>query len=210
MIAVVGTPRSGSSCMAGMLHKLGVSMGRKFIKPNKNNPKGFYEAVGLTRLCRDSYIRPAMVEKNTRADRVHLLRTWKLKRQKAGSVIGAKHSRLCFMLSELLEVWPGLKVITTDRPLADVLASMKKISWWKRMPEATREETLRLMLDRRDADLVSLNIPTLRLPFADMIRDPAAAVDVMIAFCGITPTAEQHAAAIAHVDPDLQHHGKAQ
>jgi hypothetical protein len=207
VIAVVGPMRSGTSCTAGMLHKLGVSVGRKFTIPNKNNPKGFYEALELRKICWASYKEPRMTEHNTRADRVQLLRNWAAGRNSDGKTIGAKHPTLCLMLSEMLEAWPQLKVITTDRPVEEILASLRKASWWKPLPEEVRQSTLQKMLDRRDADLAALNIPTLRLPFADVIHDPTAAVDAMIAFGGLSPTDEQRAAAIAHVDPTLKHHG---
>ena len=63
--------------------------------------------------------------------------------------------------------------------------------------------TTKLLIERRDAELERLKIPTLRLEFADVVRDPAAAVDQLIAFGELAPTAEQRAAAIAHVEKRL-------
>jgi len=41
---VLGVPRSGTSCVAGCLHRLGVDMGEGHFQPNDwANPKGYYE-----------------------------------------------------------------------------------------------------------------------------------------------------------------------
>ena len=43
---VIGTGRSGSSTVAGILHnKMGIFMGQEFRKPNEKNPDGFWEDV---------------------------------------------------------------------------------------------------------------------------------------------------------------------
>lgn len=43
-ILVMGIPRSGSSCVAGVLHKLGVNMGAGHFQPrDKFNPRGYFE-----------------------------------------------------------------------------------------------------------------------------------------------------------------------
>src|SRR5690606_19794006 len=48
-VAVVGLHSSGSSCLAGVLHHLGVHMGNTFTR-SKFNGIG-YEAVSLAKLC---------------------------------------------------------------------------------------------------------------------------------------------------------------
>lgn len=42
---VAGPPRSGTSLIAGVLHKLGICMGveSEFLRANANNPSGYYE-----------------------------------------------------------------------------------------------------------------------------------------------------------------------
>jgi hypothetical protein len=43
-VLVVSIPRAGSSCVAGVLHKLGVDMGEgHFQNKDKFNPKGYFE-----------------------------------------------------------------------------------------------------------------------------------------------------------------------
>jgi len=42
-IAVVGMHRSGTSAVAGVLHRLGVFMGDDLLPPSETNPKGYFE-----------------------------------------------------------------------------------------------------------------------------------------------------------------------
>ena len=42
-ILVVGTGRSGTSAVAGILHKLGVHMGDRFVETGAENPYGTFE-----------------------------------------------------------------------------------------------------------------------------------------------------------------------
>lgn len=43
-ILVLGIPRSGTSCVAGVLHKLGINMGVGHFQPkDKFNPRGYFE-----------------------------------------------------------------------------------------------------------------------------------------------------------------------
>jgi hypothetical protein len=42
-VLVLGNHRSGSSCLAGVLHKLGVNMGDRMLGAHPSNPDGHYE-----------------------------------------------------------------------------------------------------------------------------------------------------------------------
>jgi hypothetical protein len=43
IILVLGMHRSGTSCIAGILHAMGLQMGDNLMQPNNENPKGFFE-----------------------------------------------------------------------------------------------------------------------------------------------------------------------
>lgn len=51
-IIVIGTGRSGTSAVAGMLHYMGVYMGKDFIPADNNNPNGHWEDREFTELNR--------------------------------------------------------------------------------------------------------------------------------------------------------------
>lgn len=46
---ILGPHRSGTSLVAGALHTLGVKLGDRFIEPNRDNPKGFFEEEEVVR-----------------------------------------------------------------------------------------------------------------------------------------------------------------
>jgi len=59
-IVILATPRSGSSLVAGCLHALGVWAGR-CRKPDRHNPKGYFENVALGRLRKEDMLTPDAV-----------------------------------------------------------------------------------------------------------------------------------------------------
>ena len=46
-VVVLGMHRSGTSAVAGMLHKLGVNMGDNLYPPDHGNPQGHFEDIGF-------------------------------------------------------------------------------------------------------------------------------------------------------------------
>ncbi|MFH8087098.1 MAG: glycosyltransferase, partial [Candidatus Aenigmatarchaeota archaeon] len=47
-VVILGMHRSGTSTLAGVLHNLGISMGKKLLPPQFDNPKGFFENEKIT------------------------------------------------------------------------------------------------------------------------------------------------------------------
>lgn len=142
-------------------------------------------------------------------ERVQLLRGWISRRKRDGPVVGAKHPTLCLMVPEMKEAWPGLKAVAVNRPLDDVMRSLKKATWTWKMQPAEQRELLAAELRKRDADLARLEVPTLALDFADVVRDPHGTIDKLCEFAGIQASIKQREAAAAFVDPKLNHHTKA-
>lgn len=52
-VLVIGTPRSGTSLCAGVLHSLGVSMGSRFAPPTEMNPRGSWVDLDFDEPLRD-------------------------------------------------------------------------------------------------------------------------------------------------------------
>jgi hypothetical protein len=198
VVAVLGAARSGTSCTAGILHALGVSMGEHLRPPAKRNQKGFYEAVGLRHICG---------AKQPKRRKAKLFRRWAVTRgrEHEGAIIGGKDARLCGMIRLLVRAWPGMKVVAVDRPMAEIVNSMRDSGSFKRLTPAKCERRATRRIAARDRDIAAFDVPTLHLNFPETIADPAAAVQKIIAFLGITPTPAQIQAAIAFVDPSLRH-----
>lgn len=202
VIAVLGQFRGGTSCVAGVLHHLGVSMGHTLKRPGKANPTGFYEARQLAQLCRRSFREPDMTEQNTSADRIQALTHWAAGR--GGEMIGAKHPTLCLMVSDMVAAWPLVRFVCVDRDPADSSASIRRLGGWG-WPDYAVNQTPQYLRSARDYALRQIDVPILRLAYSDVVADPEATVQQLIDFCDLQPTAEQRAAAIAHIDPALRH-----
>lgn len=204
VIAVIGPFRSGTSAVAGTLHHLGIPMGRNFHTPKPSNPKGFYEAVMLTRMCRNFYKEPYLIENKmfTQEQRIQQLQQWALSRSAEGKIIGAKHPTLCVMIPEIVQAWPKLKIIRVDRPIEESQNSIRKWQWWA---EKAIQEVIPSMVNRRNNDLLSINNPVLAIAYSDLLDRPDEIIGSIIEFCEIHPSRKQREEAIKFIDPSLRH-----
>jgi hypothetical protein len=193
---VMGSPRSGTSCIAGIVHNLGVSMGKHLKRPNKRNPRGYYEAVALAHICEAIKDRPEV--------RTQKLRKWMNRRSRQEkTIVGAKYGKLCNYVQEMVDAWHSFKAIAVERPMEEIVASMAKSGLYKHGDKSRMEAWARHCLRNRDRDLAKFNIPTLKVSYHATLANPADTVQRIIDFLGLTPTAAQRAAAIAFVDPNL-------
>jgi len=206
VVAVVGPFRSGTSCVAGILHTLGISMGAQLLSPEQTkhfNPKGTFEAVWLARMCRRFFKEPEMIEQVPRPQRIAELRRWAEERTRqvgSGKLIGAKHPTLCLMVEDMVEAWPGLKIIAVDRPVEQIVASALAVGW---LP--TAREVIPMMVTARDTALTRVNVPVLRINYEDVVTNPRDTCSALIEFCSIAPSADQMEMAIQFVDKKLKH-----
>lgn len=206
VVAVVGTYRGGTSCVAGMLHHLGASMGKKFFQGREvDSPKGCFEALPLYQLCMRAYGEPNFKRLNTVKDQVRELREWQDGRWQHGPIVGAKHPKFCFMVPAMVKAWPTVKLVVVNRPIEESVKSLVKAGWWHagnpKKGEEWAESLFRRMYETRDKDLE--NVPAdriMRLEFHDVIKDPEVTAKRLAEFAGLSPTPEQFARAISHVD----------
>lgn len=194
MVVVAGPHRTGSSCVAGILHALGVSMGTSFIPTTWHNPKGYYEDTALEQFMRTRSGRA------TDEQKAIWLRDWANTRQEA-RVVGCKHPLLCTMLPQMATVWPSLHVIAMSRPLSESYASLDRVGW----SSLNSYKQLQRLYIRRDEDIAKGKLSVLRIEYRHVIHQPASTVEEIVRFLGLTPTQEQKKAAIDHIDPTLSH-----
>jgi hypothetical protein len=203
-VAVIGLHRSGSSCVAMMLHKLGVSMGDKLAGYEGKNGGGG-EAVGLARICERAAKFPKAGIENRKLCKKMLKQWVESRRRRDRGVIGGKYPHLCAMGAMLKGVCgSALRVIHCDRPLAESIESLKRRSrlckGWLNASDEQCERVQQWLWDEKTTFISSLpSDRVLHVPYGEVVSDPEAVVDQMIAFLQITPTSEQRAAAIAHV-----------
>lgn len=124
--AVIGLHRSGTSTVAGILHKLGVSMGEVLLKPQKSNPKGFYEDVEFLNIHQQ--ILPKWKEDIINLDLEYIAAYKELiSHREKKNIWGVKDPRFCFifdLFEECLDPTTELNVINVHRDLPSVAKSM--------------------------------------------------------------------------------------
>ena len=207
VVAVVGPYRSGTSCVAGAVHRLGVSMGldfRALSQPRRFSPCGTWEAPGLARICRQAVAEPTLY-RVWPSERVRLeFRRYFVQRAHAapGKPIGVKHPLLCVLLPELAGAWPSVKVIAVDRTLEAAIASGLNVGW---LP--TAREVIPAMLAERDRALESLKLPVFRLSYEALLERPREVLRGLCDFLGLVPQSAEFEAAVAFVNPVVRHFG---
>ncbi|HEY1601636.1 MAG TPA: glycosyltransferase family 25 protein [Pirellulales bacterium] len=179
MVAVVGPYCSGTSCVAGMLHHAGISMGSAFAPNTAGDPFGCHEAEGLGLLCRAMYREPWLAEDSCREDRTALLRKWAGERcnQLRGHsrFAGGNHPINCLLGPELLEAWNRPFFLVVDRAVEDSIESVMRADWnW---PREAVHSILPHMVEKRDAFLREFSPPHMRISYESLVARPDLELD---------------------------------
>ena len=208
-VVVLGTHRSGTSLVAGMLHALGVRMGPPgnddaWIYPNWANPTGQYENPELTDLLHRLLDfdgeeprwdpRWADLGAPLAAFRPDLERFVDRTR---GPLWGFKHPWALLILGGILGDLPDPRFVVVRRRLDEVVDSLHRRDGLS-AAEATRvSEELLGRLERLLAE--HPDVPTLRLEYAEVVADPARTAGRIVEFLALHPGAEAIARAEALV-----------
>lgn len=205
-VAVVGLHRSGSSCCAGVVHRLGVYMGANF---SGCEPDGGYEARDLARLCERLMPFPRFPCKQTEAKVRDQLAGWVRRQQRvagrAGTVAGGKYPHLCAMGHHLhAMLGENLYVVHIDRPLEESVASLVRRSG--RRHDALKLEALqRYLWDEKQAFLGTPGLRVLDVEYSSMLDDPLATAVRIASFLPLEAAGGRVQAAAAYVKPEMQH-----
>lgn len=182
-MCVLGTHSSGSSCTAGMLHKLGVSMGDLFAKAAHDDKGGGFEALNLARLCERIMPFPSIVPKE---DPRPAILKWMRSRGKRPGMLGMKYPHLGLWVDSL----PDIPRIICDRDLGESINSLIKRFPNKAPACVVVQEAIWNKLQQTNG---------LRLNWSETLSDPKGAVQKMVDYLDLSPTEQQLQAAIDHV-----------
>ncbi|MDP1635911.1 MAG: hypothetical protein Q8L69_14680, partial [Gallionellaceae bacterium] len=141
-VAVVGLYNSGSSAVAGMLHRLGVSMGPPFWKNSMElDPGNHYESHDLAWHLRQWWDEPRLVESAPVARCRAYLRKWvELQETLTEGPVGAKHPLLAMCLDDLGNAWgDALHIVRIQRPLPDSIAGLARRHWFPGFEEGLQQ-----------------------------------------------------------------------
>lgn len=200
-VLVVGTPRSGTSCVAGVLHHLGVRMTlRDFPPPHPINPAGFFEDRDLLAALEAAndwvtatYLADVHRQLAAKLAAVSRLADLLAERAAPGVLWGCKS--LLAADGAFRRAYGGpVRVVRTTRDPAGIAASARAATGGPRDVAA--------MVARADACVTAIAAPTLVVPYEGLTADPAGWVAAVAGFVGVPPTP----AAAAHVDPAMRHH----
>jgi hypothetical protein len=176
---VLGVPRTGTSCVAGVLHYLGISMGSNLRPAQPMNAAGFFTDLDFENLHLADSFKDYCSLRSQCGD-------WGLK---SPTVIDRfiDFERDCDCV---------IKLLVTSRPQPESLASWKKRT-------SLSEPVLVSLLDsyaKQIGAIQAKGFDALTIEFDRLLNDSQAAIALIAEFCG----RESNASAIAFVNPALR------
>ncbi|MGA7134442.1 MAG: hypothetical protein WBZ15_19245, partial [Mycobacterium sp.] len=201
IIVVLGPWCGGTSAVAKVLHHLGVLMGTQFDW-NYRELHDTWEDSILSQLCRKAFSEPgAQLQMDARSFEAQL-RIWADNHRRAAQIEGrrpgVKHPLLCVAMDHIREAWGPVVPVVVDRPVANVMASLNRLGWWKDEQERA-ESTAHLIAAR---DLALAGTPTARVDFEALRASPAVVIRRLADELGLEVTeAQLEAAADSVVKP---------
>lgn len=210
-VLVIGTPRSGTSCVAGLCHKLGIMMGEPLISED-GNPR--FDWPGADEWNATGYFQDAPIENLESAIFSDGFEGWPVEklqpehearlaeiialRESYGVDWGSKTSRMGFILPHFLRLCKSdVRIITTIRRRSESVAS------WKAMighSDKKSQAIIDAAATVRDT-VKTLGVPTLNVLFDDLMTS-IGIVEQIADFIGCKVTDE----AKTHIDAGLRRH----
>jgi hypothetical protein len=199
-ILVLGVHGSGTSAVAGVLHRLGVSLGDRLVGPTRHNPRGHYEDADFRVLLysyrSDRSLLPTILAfLETRFERRAL---WGLKEP---AILEAINDLGGYLATRTY------RIIATDR---DPLACVRSYLW--KWPLAKPADVVQLhdeLRARRESFLQRHRPPTLWARYNDLTARPAVGVRSIVEFVfagRLAPPLDAVRRAVDFIDPGLNNH----
>jgi hypothetical protein len=168
-IMVVGTGRSGTSAVAGVLHFLGVDMGGPFMRAPEDNPYGTFEDREFMAL--NDRALHGQIQKNDWLENLS-----KIEKKNAGHLWGRKDPATAYFLNELAP--RGYRFVWCLRNRQDTVNSYVKCY---RTSHGYDENRAREIVKSR-TELLAEHLPqhrTLKVKFETLIKDPESTVKLI-------------------------------
>lgn len=185
MFLILGTPRSGTSCVGGILHRLGIHMGDRSIPANPMNPLGFYQDVDFDALFHDTMPDGMYIpETDFKLPEDKIIRLKELIEERCKHRIdwGVKCSRMSFIFDDFRRFCTNeIKLIITQRDPELSIASMS--NWLNENHQSARQMITRAvkMLDKVAS---TTDLPVLTINYPNLIEYPAENVATIADYCG--------------------------
>ena len=220
-IMVLSALRSGSSCVAGALHRLGVDMGEGHFQPaDKNNQAGYHEDLRWSavtkritggRYYHDSFM-PAEIPEDAAAEYSELAR----QRRAEHGIWGIKSPRMALVAHW---IWPYLedcRIVVVHRLREQSIASLQRHSALGypaqySLTKGAAEEIIDRHLVAVEQRLTEFWGPVLHVSYNALLEEPVEQIVRLADFCfpGIglpTPYCDTILEVAGWINPELNHH----
>lgn len=190
-IVVLGTGRSGTSAVAGVLHHLGCSMGEEFYPSDRTNKHGAFEDVEFM------YMDTAYL--NGKIDKPEYAEIIARREERHEQIWGVKSPTFARTLRYLLPHLDDVRLVVCRRDPAETVNSYMRAYYSGRIAaEEWYEDTVRALTSR----LMEFDGPVLEVQFEELLDDPEAIVSEIMAFAfeGLTmPSNTAYNEAVRHI-----------
>lgn len=207
-VIVLGLHRSGSSCIAMILNKLGINMGDN-LGGYENNNGGGGEAQRLAQICEQAATFPSINIKISPEILEKKLNDWinerMVKAKKTNTIAGGKYPHLCAFGDQLLKILENnIRIVHCDRPLEESIDSLKrrskKCTGWLNITDEQAEQVQNWLWNNKQIFLSKIKSEyILNIKYQELLNNPEIIVDNIIKFLNIKPTEQQKQNAINHV-----------
>jgi hypothetical protein len=196
-IAVLGLYNSGSTALAGVLHRLSVHMGPPFWRnSDDHSPENYYEPCDLSCQLRAWWDEPHLREQADPTTRIAYLANWIQRRQQRHQgPIGIKQPLLSLCGEDILQAWGSDTIFFWAwRPLAESIARLRARKWFP-----NREEHAQRCLWQAVEGFCAKQ-PHCQVEYHRWKSETAAVIQEIATYAYLRPTDSQMAAAIAFID----------
>ena len=179
---VAGPPRSGTSLTAGLLHRLGISMGSRLLPADAMNPKGFFVDLDFEEILSRIYNAENLPSPGDRLPKEagELVRLIVRDREKAGADWGVKSLWAGPLIHVLLEECEAVRLVRVNRPL--LASRLSLAAHTAHSPEKIAEI---IAWGKATADYLAGLVPTTTdVTFGDLIDDKVAEVGKLASLSG--------------------------
>lgn len=191
---VLGTPRSGTSMVAGVLHHLGVRMGEHIEGdrwdwggPDEWNGKGHFADAAIGNWGNAVFGVPPCVDREIESGEREQLASIIKHRQSFGVDWGCKHHVLPWFAEQIAPMATSVKIIVTHRQ------EKRSIESWAARSGDSLEKAREIVFSakQRIADVLhSIDAPRMFVNFDNIIDHSASRIRKIAAFVGRAPTPE--------------------
>ncbi len=204
-VVVLGMHRSGTSMVAGILHKLGVHMGDEMLGKNKSNPTGHFEDVEFFTLS-ERILKAAGGKWQNPPQKEKILKAGKkfseeikhiIEKKSKRKIWGWKDPRTCLTIDLFYPFLKNPYFVVVRREIEGIARSLEKrgdmcFEEGKKLAKRYIEDMERFLSEYKPKRVIEVH-------YRDFYKDPMREIKKLVNFLEIETTKEQLKNAREHV-----------